>query len=119
MEPKFAVIALWAEDLVRAGHFYKDVLGLKLLSHHGGSPHFDVNGIYLIILKGRAIFVESFQSFRFPLFAIAVDDLDERINRLEKHGVALPWGIESNEASRWIMFNDPAGNLIELVQFNE
>jgi hypothetical protein len=33
--------------------------------------------------------------------------------------VDLPWGIERDEHSRWAMFHDPAGNLIELVEFGE
>ncbi len=119
MEPKFAVISLWTEDIVTVAHFYKDVLKLKLRSHHDGLLHFDVNGVYLVILKGRTLPVQNSEPSRFPLFAISVDNLDERVNRLEKHGVAMPWGIEINETSRWIMFNDPAGNLIELVQFNK
>ena len=119
MDAKFAVVALWAEDVVKAAHFYRDVLGLKLLSHYEGSFHFDVSDVYLVLRKGHAISIESSDSSRFPLFAIAVDDLDERVDQLKKHDAVLPWGIESNETSRWIMFNDPAGNLIELVQFHE
>ena len=49
--------------------------------------------------------------------AFAVDDLEAAIARLQAHGVELPWGIENDEVSRWVMFHDPAGNLIELVQF--
>ena len=119
MEPKFAVIALWAEDTLAAVHFYRDVLGLSLLPHHNGAPHFDVNGVYLVILEGRALSPQNHEPSRFPLFAISVGDLDERVDRLAKHGIDRPWGIEIDETSRWIMFHDPAGNLIELVQFNE
>jgi hypothetical protein len=39
--------------------------------------------------------------------------------RLRLHGVEMPWGVESDSASRWVMLTDPAGNLIELVQFGE
>jgi hypothetical protein len=35
------------------------------------------------------------------------------------HNVELPWGLESNPAGRWVMFHDPAGNLIELVQWTQ
>jgi catechol-2,3-dioxygenase len=119
MDPKFAVITLWVEDVVKVADFYRDGLGLRLLSHHDGSFHFDVNGVYLAIRKGRAISIEAYESSRFPLFAIAVDDLEKRVDQLEKLNIVFPWGIESNANSRWIMFNDPAGNLIELVQFYE
>jgi predicted enzyme related to lactoylglutathione lyase len=119
MEPRFAVIALWAEDIAATAHFYRDVLQLKLLSHHSGRLHFDINGVYLALIKGRTLPAQNSEPLRFPLFAISVDDLDARVDRLEKHGILMPWGIETNETSRWIMFQDPAGNLIELVQFNK
>jgi hypothetical protein len=39
------------------------------------------------------------------------------IDRLRLHHVDLPWGIEEDADSRWVMCYDPAGNLIELAQF--
>ena len=36
---------------------------------------------------------------------------------LRRHGVDLPRGLESNPAGRWVIFHDPAGNLIELVEW--
>ncbi len=117
MDPRIAVISLWAEDVPAAAHFYRDVIGLKLLHHPGGRPHFDVGGVYLTLLKGRPIPAQDPVPVRFPLVAFAVDDLDARIERLRSHKVDLPWGIEQDADSRWAMFHDPVGNLIELVQF--
>ncbi len=76
-----------------------------------------MDGIYFIALKGKPIPAENPDPERFPLFALSVDNLDEMVRRLQEHGVSLPWGIEQNESERWVMFHDPAGNLIELVQF--
>ncbi len=118
MEPRFAVISLWAEDVPAAAHFYRDVIGLKLLPHAETRPHFMVDGIYLTILKGRRTPAQDAVPERFPLVAFAVDDLDASLMRLRAHQVALPWGIEQDDSSRWVKFHDPAGNLIELVQFN-
>ena len=117
MEPRVAVISLWAEDVPAAAHFYRDVIGLKLLHHAGARPHFEVNGVYLTILKGRPAPAQDAIPARFPLVAFAVDDLEAGIQRLREHKIELPWGIEKDAASRWVMFSDPAGNLIELVQF--
>ena len=39
------------------------------------------------------------------------------MKKLRTHGVDLPWGVESNASSRWVMFRDPEGNLIEMVEF--
>lgn len=118
MYARIAVVSLWAEDVPACAHFYRDVIGLNLLRHHSGRPHFDLNGSYLTILKGHPTPAQAAEPDRFPLFAIAIDDLDSAVERLERHAVQLPWGIESNASSRWVMFSDPAGNLIELVQAN-
>jgi catechol 2,3-dioxygenase-like lactoylglutathione lyase family enzyme len=119
MNPRFAVVSLWAEDVPTAAHFYRDVLGLYLLHHHGGQPHFEVDGVYLTILKGKPRSAQDAEPVNFPLFALAVDDLDAAVALLHAHRVDLPWGIEGGPQSRWIKFHDPAGNLIELVEFNE
>jgi catechol 2,3-dioxygenase-like lactoylglutathione lyase family enzyme len=110
------VISLWAEDVPKTIHFYKDILGLELLPHHhGGQPHFKVGEAYLTILKGKPRPAENADPSRFPLFAFRVSDLDEAVERLKAHGVEVPWGIEVRGDARWVMFYDPAGNLIELT----
>ena len=118
MEPRFAVISLWAEDVPAAAHFYRNVIGLQQLHHSGDRPHFIVDGIYLTILKGHPAPARDATPARFPLVAFAVDDLEASLERLRLHQVPMPWGIEQDADSRWVMFHDPAGNLIELVQFN-
>jgi len=117
MPTRIAVISLWAEDVPKVAHFYRDVVGLPLLAHHGDRPHFELGGTYLVILKGRPSPAQEAVPARFPLVAFAVDDLEASIERLHAHEVELPWGVEADAASRWVMFYDPAGNLIELVQF--
>ncbi len=115
MITRLAVISLWAENVVATAHFYRDVIGLRLLPHHGDRPHFDLGGTYLTILKGTPNPAPT----RFPIAAFAVDDLDAAIDRLRAHRVELPWGIEEDAGSRWVMLYDPAGNLIELACFNQ
>jgi hypothetical protein len=46
----------------------------------------------------------------------AVPDLDAAVERLRRHQVELPWGVGGKEAGRWVMFYDPAGNLIEMAE---
>ncbi len=116
MPTKLAVIAVWAEDVTANAHFYRDVLGLDPAPHLGPRPHFRIDGVYLVILKGTPIPARNSDPDRFPLFALAVDDIDEMVRHLEQHHVISPWGIESDADGRWVMFHDPAGNLIELVQ---
>jgi predicted enzyme related to lactoylglutathione lyase len=70
-----------------------------------------------VIMSGRPTPPENPQPERFPLLAFAVDDLDATLEVLQQHAVDLPWGVEHNPQARWVMFYDPAGNLLELVQF--
>ena len=117
---RIAVVSLWAEDVPTAAHFYRDAIGLRLLpdhSHHDGRPHFDLGGTYLTILKGKPIPAQNAEPSHFPLIAFAVDDLNFAIERLQAHHVELLTDVAEDADSRWVMFHDPAGNLIELVQF--
>jgi catechol 2,3-dioxygenase-like lactoylglutathione lyase family enzyme len=117
MNTRIAVISLWAEDVPTCAHFYRDVLELPLISQHAKRPHFDLGGSTLVILKGRPSPARPADPVRFPLIALAVDDLQRAVERLKAHGVTLPWGFEEDPGARWVMFYDPAGNLIELVEY--
>ena len=44
-------------------------------------------------------------------------DIHTAVVGLRRHGVDLPWGLESNPAGHWVMFHDLVGNLIELVEW--
>jgi catechol 2,3-dioxygenase-like lactoylglutathione lyase family enzyme len=114
MKLKLAVVALWAEDVNRTAAFYRDILGLPLLTVDRGRPHFDLGEGYLVILPGRP---NKAEGARFPVLAFAVDELEAAVQQLKSQGVELPWGIEEDSDSRWVMFNDPGGNLLELAKF--
>jgi catechol 2,3-dioxygenase-like lactoylglutathione lyase family enzyme len=117
MEICIVVVCLWAEDVPAATHFYRNVIGLALQDHVTvDHPHFDLDGTSLVIRKGRPA-PPPHAELRFPVIALAVPDLVASVGRLRSHGVAMPWGVETNASGRWVMFHDPAGNLIELVEF--
>ncbi len=117
MPTRFAVVSVWAEDTEKTGRFYRDALGLEMMPGHEDPPHFRLGDIYFVVLKGKPTAAVDTVPDRFPLFALAVDDLDETVRRMEQHGVRMPWGIESEDGQRWVMFHDPGGNLIEVMQF--
>ena len=115
-----AVVTLWAEDVPTTAHFYRDVIGLDLLPHHGHRPAFDLGyGAHLVILRGRPVPAEDSELPLFPLIALAVQDLDRAVDHLEAHGVELLSGIRAGRDARWVVFRDPAGNLIELAQLDQ
>ena len=113
---RLVVLSLWAEDVPATAHFYKDVLGLELFSHHHGDrPHFKVGDGFLTLLRGKPRPAEDADPF--PLFALEVADLNASLAKLHAHGVQTPEGIQAGPRARYVIFEDSAGNLIELVQF--
>jgi catechol 2,3-dioxygenase-like lactoylglutathione lyase family enzyme len=115
MKLKLVVVTLWAEDVQQLSDFYQNVLGLPLVAIDRGRPHFDFGGGYLTILPGQPHKVQDPKQSRFPVIAFSVDDLHEVIHQLKSHYVEMPWGIEEDNDSRWVMFYDPGGNLIEVA----
>jgi catechol 2,3-dioxygenase-like lactoylglutathione lyase family enzyme len=89
MNPKLSVVTLWAEDVAATAHFYRDVIGLKLLMHDRHRPHFDLGGVYLVILEGRPLPPLDPVPARFPIVAFAVDDLAAAVDQLRAHHVDL------------------------------
>ncbi|MBW8009678.1 MAG: VOC family protein [Chloroflexi bacterium] len=115
---EIVVLTLWAENIPAAVNFYHNVLGLEPLATpgHGHQPHFKLNRATLVINQGQPHEAENAKPDRFPLFALAVNDLDKLVGQLSTHEIPLPWGIEGQSPRKYVMFHDPAGNLIELVQ---
>jgi catechol 2,3-dioxygenase-like lactoylglutathione lyase family enzyme len=115
MKLKLAVVTLWAEDVQKMSDFYQNVLGLPLATIDRRRPHFDFGGGYLTILPGQPHKATDSKQSRFPVLAFAVDDLHPVIHQLKAYGVDMPWGVEEDSDSRWVMFSDPGGNLIEVA----
>jgi predicted enzyme related to lactoylglutathione lyase len=115
MDIRIAIVSLQAEDVPAVVHFYQDVVGLPLQTHFTGDhPHFNLGDTTLTIIRGRP---DLPPEPRFPVVAFSIPDLDDALIRLRSHGIELPWGVETNATGRWVMFHDPAGNLIEMVEF--
>ena len=116
MITNFATVTLWVEDFNNAIRFYRDTLGLELLTQPGDMPHFKVGDGILVLAKGK--FTQPADAFppEFPQLALAVDNLDEMAARLQSLQVKLEANIEERRDSCWIKLRDPDGNLIELVE---
>jgi len=119
--PELAAITVWAEDVDATAAFYRDVVGLTDAPTHSNDPIVLDAGAALVVIMEGQLAPPIQPKRRWPMLALQVRDLNESLSRLRAAGVALPWGIEEYGApdptSRYVMFYDPAGNLIELVQF--
>ena len=114
---KLFVVTLWAPNIPESLHFYRDVLGLDLLPHHEGQPAFTVgDGIHLTIRKGTPVPVENDSPF--PVVAFQVANLDDAIQHLHAHGIKMAGDIINKLSTRYCMFHDPAGNLLEIAELS-
>jgi len=113
-----AVVSLPAKDVQASIHFYRDVLGLRPAPEHGEHFHFEVGGAYFVIREGIPEPVEG-DSKHFPTVAFEVNDLNRAVERLHHHDVHLAHDIAGDNDCQWVLLHDPAGNLIELVQFSK
>jgi len=115
---KLAIVSIMAENVHETVHFYRDVLGLNLLPHHGHRLAFDVGENILVIIEGLPG-KEKDEAARFPALTFGVQDIELALKHLEDHNVETLHGIESRGDTRWVLFYDPAGNLVELAQFGQ
>lgn len=113
MLKRVAVVGVPAQDVVRAVHFYRDVLGLRLSSHHAGPPHLQVGDTFLAVFQRHMATVGSLT----PLVAFDVDDLDAEMAMLKERGVVFDGGVRHDGTARWAAFHDSEGNLLELIHF--
>ncbi len=117
-----AVLTVWAEaeKLRTTAEFYETVLGLRRVGNSTSPYIFDTDGTFLAIMEGQLEQPRD-PKRRWPMFALTVPDLDKSVRALREAGVKLPWGIEEfgvpTPSSRFVMFHDTAGNLIEIVQW--
>jgi catechol 2,3-dioxygenase-like lactoylglutathione lyase family enzyme len=117
-----AVLTVWAgpEKLESTVQFYEGVLGLRRVGSSTTPYILDADGTFIAIMEGQ-LEPPRDSVRRWPMFALSVADLDQAVEALRAADVELPWGVEEygapNPSSRYVMFSDPAGNLIELVQW--
>ena len=108
-------------DPARSKRFYRDTLGLRLVSDDQFAIAFDCSGIQLRIQK-----VEKVQPHPFTALGWHVPNIREAVVGLTKRGVAFErylfleqddlgvWRAPSTAQVAW--FKDPDGNLLSLTE---
>ena len=110
------------KDAERARAFYRDTLGLRLVSEDGFALAFDVKGTML-----RVTLVQKVVAAPYTVLGWAVDDITAKAEALIKAGVKLEryesfleqdklgiWTAPGGVRVAW--FKDPDGNLLSISQ---
>ena len=102
--------------------FYRDTLGLTMLSEDPFAAVFDANGTTLRLSR-----VEEFTPAPFAVLGWGVADIEHTVDRLTDRGVAFERypGMEQDERGIWTVpgagvriawFKDPDGNTLSLTE---
>jgi catechol 2,3-dioxygenase-like lactoylglutathione lyase family enzyme len=110
-------------DSARATAFYRDQLGLRLVSDEQYALVFDAAGIMLRVQR-----VKEVRQAQYTALGWQVPDVAAKVEELEKAGVQFErYGLPDQDekgvwtapggAARVAWFKDPDGNILSLTQF--
>jgi catechol 2,3-dioxygenase-like lactoylglutathione lyase family enzyme len=124
MEAIVAIIetSVYVDDLDRAEAFYRDILGLEVLTREPGRHvFFRVGDAMLLVFDPRATIGGGSPPphgaggpGHFAL-GVRTEDLDGWRARLEGLGIPIEEEVRWPRGGRSIYFRDPAGNSVELI----
>ena len=105
----------WVTDMDRAVTFYRDALGLGVVSRHGEEWAELDAGAIRIGLHGSG---EERSAPRGGTVVFAVDDLDLAKAALQERGVSFEDHLgEVPGIARYASFSDPDGNSMQLIEY--
>jgi len=114
--------AIYADDLDKAEVFYRDVLGLEMLTKEPGRHVvFRVGQSVLLVflaeatLKGGMLPPHGAQGPGHFALGVRTESLDAWKDHLRSHGVEIEKEVVWPRGGKSLYFRDPAGNSVELV----
>lgn len=120
--PRIFETVLYADDLPAAVTFYRDVLGLELISRIELVAAFRCAGGVLLIFDpklsapaGRDIPAHGKSGAGHLAFAATDEEREQWKERLTAAGVPIEAEIDWKQGGRSLYFRDPAGNSIEFA----
>ncbi|MCL6452167.1 MAG: VOC family protein [Alicyclobacillus sp.] len=119
--PQIRLINIYVSDLERARKWYCDVLGFEIAQDLPPlAMELRHDGITLLLHKAERSARNQFWTDSMITLALATDDIRRDIERFRTMGVEILHDEpQFSPFGDWIAFNDPFGNVLELVQFNE
>jgi len=105
----------WSPDLDRSVGFYRDVLGMDLVSRYEDDwAEFDIGGDRLALHGSRG----AAPPVNGATVVFEVEDLDTAMNALIGKGVIFDGDVVEipEGGGRFASFRDPAGNLLQILE---
>jgi catechol 2,3-dioxygenase-like lactoylglutathione lyase family enzyme len=118
MELEFSEVQTFVSDLQQARYFYHDVPGLPLRLESPGFLVFDLTGADFTVIPGAARKPRNkpYGVERATVLCLKTSDIDAAYSEMSGRGVEFLSEIQGTADGRFAPFEDPDGNLLELVQ---
>ncbi len=118
MDLVFAEVQTFVSDLGASKRFYAELLGLDLVEETDRWLIFDVSGTTLIIMSGAQPRTNDgeYGSASGTSLCLLSDDIDRDRADLGAKGVRFFSEVNKVPEGRFVGFQDPDGNLLELIQ---
>ena len=118
MDLSFGEVQSFVSDLGRARNFYERVLGLKLVKETPKWLIFDISGTTLVVMAGARPrqYGDTYDSKAGTVTCLLTDDIDRDYAELKAQGVSFFSEVNEVPEGRYVGFQDPDGNLLELIQ---
>lgn len=115
--------AIYTSDLAAAERFYREVLGLEMVSSfQGRGMSFRCGATVLLVfdpartrIADAGVPTHGATGEGHIAFVIAEEEVEPWRQRLRQCGVTIESEVEWPEGGRSIYFRDPAGNVVELA----
>jgi catechol 2,3-dioxygenase-like lactoylglutathione lyase family enzyme len=113
---------LYAEDLAAAERFYRDAVGLEVITRSELLVAFRCGNAVLLVFDprksraaGRDVPSHGTSGMGHVAFAMKPERLDAWRKQLDEAGVSIELEMDWEQGGRSIYFRDPAGNVVELA----
>lgn len=118
MRPTLGEIQTFVSNLHTAREFYADTLGLELVGESDRYLVFDVGEVKFIVMPGarRGTPRTTYGGECATVLCLSTDDIERDYEALRRKGVRFFSKIRDVPQGRFVAFQDPDGNLLELIQ---
>jgi predicted enzyme related to lactoylglutathione lyase len=118
MNLAFGEVQTFVADLGKAREFYETILGLTLVGETDAWLIFDISGTTLVIMGGARPrpYGGAYGSESGSVLCLLSEDIDRDYAQLKARGVRFFSEIREVPEGRYVPFQDPDGNLLELIQ---
>jgi catechol 2,3-dioxygenase-like lactoylglutathione lyase family enzyme len=118
MNLEFGEVQTFVSDLAVARRFYVETLGFKLIKETDDWLILDISGNQFILMAGARPVTrqKAYGTECATVLCLLSDDIDQDYEALKAKGVRFFSEINEVPEGRYVAFQDPDGNLLELIQ---